>query len=127
MTQDQQDETSPSAIQDSQPSSLSETKGLDSTPGQQQQQEQPLSKNAQKRLKRKQEWEAQSEHRKALKKQKKEFKKLQKREALERGERSVVGQGDKARKKMPTEIRMAGIGLLIDLDFVDKMNEKVLY
>lgn len=83
----------------------------------------PLSKNAQKRLKRKLEWEAKADERKAQRKQKRLLKKQQ--PSVQSQENGGSGQSQSGKRRRPAEIIDSGIGLLIDLDFDDKMIEKV--
>ncbi|KAL2431189.1 tRNA (guanine(9)-N1)-methyltransferase [Exophiala dermatitidis] len=89
-----------------------------------QQDEQPLSKNQLKKLRKKQEWEAGREYRKLKRKQKMQEKRARKREAREGGEQDSTDgaavQKPNPRKK-PVQLP---ITILIDCGFDDLMIEK---
>jgi tRNA (guanine9-N1)-methyltransferase len=85
----------------------------------------PLSKNAMKRLLRKEAWEASAPERREARKLKKAAKKETRKTLISQGLLDIRDDGPGAKKRKMIESVSSGISLIIDLQFQDKMNDKV--
>lgn len=85
----------------------------------------PLSKNALKRLLRKEAWEASAPERREARKLKKAAKKETRKALVSQGLLDSQDDGPGAKKRKLIESVSSGISLVIDLQFQDKMNDKV--